>query len=56
MFEQEFNLWGLIPGLQCMTLYVIYIDFVSYELYKLPLLSLSHQVPLGVAGKRTKEE
>ena len=56
MFEQEFNLWGLIPGLQCMTLYVIYIDCVSYELYKLPLLSLSHLVPLGVAGKRTKEE
>ena len=56
MFEQEFNLWGLIPGLQCTTLYVIYIDCVSNELYKLPLLSLSHLVPLSVAGKRTKEE
>ena len=56
MFEKDFNLWGLIPGLQCMTLYVIYIDCVSYELYKLSLLSLSHLVPLGVAGKRTKEE
>ena len=38
------------------TVCYIYIDCVSYELYKLPLLSLSHLVPLGVAGKRTKEE
>ena len=29
---------------------------VFHELYKLPLLSLSHLVPLNVAGKRTKEE
>ena len=55
MFEQEFNLWGLIPGLQCMTLYVIYIDCVSYELYKLPLLSLSHLVPLGVKVKERRK-
>ena len=32
------------------------IVYVFRELYKLPLLSLSHLVPLGVAGKRTKEE
>ena len=29
MFEQEFNLWGLIPGLQCMALYV-YVLFVFF--------------------------
>ena len=37
------------------TVCYIYIDCVSCELYELPLLSLSHLVPLGVAGKRTKE-
>ena len=43
--------WITMYGTVCLC-----IDCVFYELYKLPLLSLSHLVPLGVAGKRTKEE
>ena len=43
--------WITVYGTVCLS-----IDCVFCELYKLPLLSLSHLLPLGIAGKRTKEE
>ena len=54
MFEQEINLWGLVPGSQCMALY--YYCYLCFVLNLYTLTELSHLVPLGVAGKRTKEE
>ena len=46
--------WITVHG--TVLLCIVYVSVCKLYLLYLPLLSLSHLVPLGVAGKRTKEE
>ena len=54
MFKREINLWGLVPGSQYMALY--YYCYLCFVVNLDTLTELSHLVPLGVVGEKTKEE